>query len=316
MPRVLFFGNSEGAFSNRHFAALLASRCEVVGVVDVPPARRASTNRPAAGGGPRSFLAAARERGLPVFEPLHPNREDFISEAARLAPDLILAVGYLNRLGERLLALPRVMAANFHASLLPAYRGKHPVFWALRNGEKWCGMTVHVMDAGLDTGDIIFQVRVRTRRDDSVGSLYDRIMDRSEPLVARLVECAARGKVPRRPQTEAGASYFSSVGEEDFHLDWGVPAETLRRWISASPGQCWVPVAGGRLFAIGARLARAGGSPRAAGTLIRVEGGSCVVSTGRGALAIQRMRTTDGRELPAADALFALGLKPGATIHP
>jgi methionyl-tRNA formyltransferase len=300
----------------------MASRCEVVGVVDVPPARRSSTNRPAAGG-PRSFVESARERGLPVFEPLHPNREGFISEAARLAPDIVLAVGYLNRLGGRLLALPRVIAANFHASLLPAYRGKHPVFWALRNGEKWCGMTVHVMDAGLDTGDIIFQVRVRTRREDSVSSLYDRIMDRSEPLVARLVDSAACGRLPRRPQSETGASYFSSVSDEDFHLDWSAPAETLRRWICASPGQCWTVVAGSRLYAGDAHLApprgrRSGGGPGlpAAGTLIAVQRGSCTVSTGRGALVVRRMRTADGRELAAADALSALGVKAGDLIRP
>jgi methionyl-tRNA formyltransferase len=310
-PRVLFFGNSDGAFSNRHFAALLACPCQVVGVVDVPPARRASTS---SASGPRSFAAEARERGIPVFEPARPNAEGFPEEAAKLAPDLILAVGYLLRLGDALLALPRAAAANFHASLLPAYRGKHPVFWALRNGERWCGMSVHTMDAGLDTGEIIFQVRVRVRRGDSVTSLYERIMDRSVALVGRLVACVARGAVPRRPQAEAGASYFSAVSEADFRLDWSSPAETLRRWITISPGQCWSPAAGARVFFTGAETVRRRGTLPAPGTIAAAERGACLVACADGFLRLRQARAAGGAQKPAAQTLADLGLDPGSRI--
>jgi methionyl-tRNA formyltransferase len=315
--RVLFFGNSEGVFSNRHFAALLACRCRIVGVVDVPAARRTSTNRPSTAG-PRSFVAEARERGVPIFEPERPNASEFTGQAAGTAPDLLLAVGYLNRLGEKLLTLPRVGAANFHASLLPAYRGKHPVFWALRNGESRCGMTVHAMDPGLDTGDIIFQVKVRTRRDDSVASLYDRIMDRSVPLVRRLVECAARGELPRRPQTEGGASSYSSVSDADFRLDWAGPAERLRRWVCASPGQCWTTAAGARLYVMDAELARGPGRARlrgaAPGTVREAGGGAITAAAADGALLIRRIRSADGRDIGAARALGELGAGDGAVL--
>ena len=125
---------------------------------------------------------------------------------------------------------------------LADYRGKHPVFWALRNGEKTAGLTVHAMDPGLDTGDILYQVRVRTRRCDSVSSLYGRIMDRSEKLVPQLVAGARDGKLRRRRQPRAGASYYSSTSEEDFRLDWLLDSETLRRRVSTSPGKCFFEV--------------------------------------------------------------------------
>jgi methionyl-tRNA formyltransferase len=264
-------------------------------------------------------VSTARRRGIPCFEPARPNGEEFLACASALAPDLILAVGYLNRLGGALLALPRVIAANFHASLLPAYRGKHPVFWALRNGEPWCGMTVHAMDPGLDTGDIIFQVRVRTRRTDSVSTLYDRIMDRSVALVGRLVECVALGRVPRRPQPAEGASYFSSVSDADFRLSAAAPAEKLRRWIAASPGQCWMEIGGKRLFitraALAPRRAAAGGSP-APGTILSLARGGGVLVTAEGSLRLLGVRGADGRERPAAAALRELGLEAGSVIGP
>jgi len=131
--RVVFFGNSQSEFSNRLFTPLLNAPCELVGMVDAPPIKRQSTNPWKATGQP-SFVEAARAGGIPVFEPANPNTSDFIETLGSLAPDLFLAAGYMFLLKPALLSIPRIVAINFHASLLPAYRGKHPVFWALRNG--------------------------------------------------------------------------------------------------------------------------------------------------------------------------------------
>lgn len=309
MLRVVFFGNSEGSFSNRHFAALRDVSCEVAGVVDVPPSRRTSTNALTTDG--QSFVEYARERRIPAFEPDRPNSPEFAETMRGLRPDLFLAVGYLNRLGQDLLAAPRLLAANFHASPLPAYRGLHPVFRTLRAGERWAGLTVHVLDAGLDTGDILYQVRVRTRRDDSVGSLYDRIMDRSVGLVGRLIADAESGRLKRRSQTAEAGSYFSSVTDEDFRLDWRRPAEELRRWICTTPGRCFFEAAGGRVFAMDAETApRAGGHP---GELIRLGRSRCTISAGGAGLSLRRVQTEAGVQ-NAADWCRDRGLKAGARI--
>ena len=253
--RVVFFGNSQSVFSNRFFTPLLEAPCELVGVVDVPPAKRQSTNPWTATGFP-SFVDAARARGTPAFEPSNPNTPDFEETLATLAPDLFLAAGYMFLLKPALLSIPRIVAVNFHASLLPAYRGKHPVFWALRNGERQTGLTAHVMDPHFDTGDILYQVRVRTRKRDTVSTLYDRIIEKSVSLVPRLIADVAQGTLRRIPQPEAGASYFSSVSDEDFHLDWTRSAESLRRWIQTSPGECWRMVGGRRVYFMDAEVIR------------------------------------------------------------
>ena len=309
--RVVFFGNSQSVFSNRHFQALADVPCELAAVVDVPPSRRTSTN-PEVDAFP-SFVKTARQRNVPVLEPSSPNLTEFVAAMGRLAPDLLIAVGYSQVLGGQILAIPRLLPANFHASLLPAYRGKHPVFWALRNGERWAGLTVHVMDAGLDTGDIVYRVRVRTRAQDSVATLYDRIMDRSVNLVGLLVKDAEEGTLGPRPQPKDGASYYSSVDEDDFRLDWTRDAELLRRWIHTTPGRCFCDIRGSRLFFLDAQVV---GRPsdELPGTLIRLEESFCDVATGKDALRVRSVRTNSGEIGSLHGLCRELGLEVGDSM--
>jgi methionyl-tRNA formyltransferase len=304
--RVVFFGNSQSVFSNRHFQALVKTSCEPVGVVDVPSSKRTSTN-PAMTDLP-SFVEVAQQRKIMVFNPINPNLPEFIRTVNDLSPDLFIAIGYTNLLKEQILSVPRIFAVNFHASLLPAYRGKHPIFWALRNGERWTGLTVHVMDTKLDTGDILYQVRVRTRKNDSVATLYDRIMAQSIKLVDRLIEDSEKNKLRRTPQPETGASYYSSICEDDFRLDWYQPAEQLRRCIQTSPGECFCDISGCRIFFTGAEVVTntISASP---GTLIQVGRVNCIVATGKDALRIHK-----GSIKPMATLCRELGFRQGYSL--
>jgi methionyl-tRNA formyltransferase len=289
--RVIFWGNSASMFSARYFAALQESSGELVGVVDVPPSHRKTTN-PLPAGLPE-FPEAARQRGIAAFEPENPNKTEFSARLAALAPDLFLAVGYALILKPQVLAIPRLLAANFHASLLPEYRGKHPVFWALRNGEKYAGLTVHAMDRGIDTGDLIYQIRVRTRRDDSVTDLYERIMASSLPLVDRLIRDAADGSIPRQPQAEGAGAYYSGTSEQDFQFSWDWSAEKIRRYITATPGKCFIEIQGQRVTFLNAERERAAGGA-APGVLIRVGRSRAAVTANPGVISSSRVQVEQG----------------------
>ena len=306
--RVIFWGNSQSTFSGHHFQGLADVPCELAAVVDVPPSKQGSTN-PLPAGLP-DFVDVARGLDIPALAPVNPSEPSFIEQIRALAPDLFIAVGYALILKPALLSVPRLLSANFHASLLPHYRGKHPVFWTLRGGERWAGLTVHVMDPGIDTGNIIYQVKVRTRRDDTVASLYGRIMDRSVALVGRLVADADRGAVPHRWQAIGQGSYFSSTTEEDFCIDWTWPAEKIRRHIVMTPGKCFTSLAGRRLYFYRAEKAR-GQWEAAPGTLLSIGRVRCAVATGEGAVWLGLARLSDGPEQPAAAICRQLGLKPG-----
>jgi methionyl-tRNA formyltransferase len=307
--RVVFFGNSQSFFSNRFFFPLLDAPCNLVGVVNVPPAKRQSTNPWTATSLP-SFVDEARARGTPTFEPANPNAPDFIGKLVTFSPDLFLAAGYMFLLKPPLLSIPHIVAVNFHASLLPAYRGKHPVFWALRNGERLAGLTAHVMDPRFDTGDILYHVRVRTRKRDSVSSLYDRIIEKGVPLVSRLIADIVQGSLRRIPQPEAGASYFSSVSDEDFHINWTHTAESLRRWIQTSPGECWQMVGSQRVYFMDAEVIRYPGAV-IPGELIHLGRYSATLATGEDALAVRWVRPEGGDKRSLSRLCAELGLKVG-----
>lgn len=308
MLRIVFFGNSESLFSNRHYHALEQIACEVIGVVDAPPAQRSSTNTQPPG--LSSFVLSARQRGIPVFDPPNPQHPDFLARLGDLAPDMLLAVGYPKILKQPVLSFPRLFPVNFHASLLPAYRGKHPVFWCLRNDERWSGLTVHVMDSGIDTGDLLYQVRVPTRKNDTVHSLYDRIMVKSVKLVPRLVQDAENGILRRTPQPEAGKSYFTSIQEDDFRLCWSQAARQLRRWIIMTPGECFSMTAGVRIYFQDAEVVSALGqhSPGRILTLRRAGG---TIAVGGGALRLRQVRREGGPILSFPAMCDEIGLRVG-----
>lgn len=214
--KAVFFGDSENIFSNRHFHGLADAAVRVAAVVDAPKQNWRSTNT----SGPGSlepFTEWAAGRNITVIRGENPNGEKIVNDLGKLRPDMFIAAGYNRLLKEKLLAIPRLGAVNFHASLLPAYRGKHPLYWALRNGEPLVGLTVHRMDPGLDTGDILYQIKVPVKKGDTVADLYSRIMEKSVPLVGRLIDDAAAGNIEGTPQDEYPwtPSYYSSIPGED-----------------------------------------------------------------------------------------------------
>ena len=277
-------------------------------MVDVPPNCRETTNPLPPG--LTNIVETAQDQKIPVFSPEDPNNPNFVDELSALAPDLFIAAGYSLILKPPILAVPRILAANFHASLLPKYRGKHPVFWTLRNSEQWAGLTVHSMDPGIDTGDIIYQVRLRTRGNDTVTSLYSRIMDRSTKLVGKLVDDAKMSQIPHQPQSPGKASYFSSIFPEDFQLDWNWNAKKIRRHITMSPWDCFTTVDGQSMTLCQAATARykREGLP---GALLAVGRKRCLVAAGDGALWIGQARLEGGEEQSMAAACRKLGLRAG-----
>lgn len=311
--RLAFFGNSESVFSSHHFSALLRAPCDLVAVVNVPASRRAgATTNPLPEGMP-VFTGVARERGIPVFDPERTDDPAVIEQLRALEPDVFLAAGYALILKPQMIAVPRLLAVNIHASLLPAYRGKHPVFWTLRGGERWAGSTMHVMDPGIDTGDILYQVRVRTRRDDTVASLYERVIERSVTMIEQFVADAERGTLPRRPQLPDRASYFSSTTDEDFRLDWAWSAEKLRRHITMTPGKCWAEFGGQRVYFIDAgKTPLPGAAPP--GQILSIGRTRCLLATGDGAIWLSRLRLAGGTQTSMAALCREYGLEPGDSI--
>jgi methionyl-tRNA formyltransferase len=227
--RSLFFGTSSFAVPSLH---VTAEKTKLAGVVTQPD-RRAGRGHKLT---PTPVKAAALTLGLRVYEPA--SLKAFAAEMARQAFDVFALASYGRILPQSLLDLPKFGALNVHPSLLPKYRGATPIQSALRNGETQTGVSLMLMDAGMDTGDLVLQETVDIEPDDTYGSLHDRCALFGADLLARAYDLAAHGPLPRQPQT-GEPSVTRPIAKEDLEIDpaWAPQrAVDMVRAYSPSPG--------------------------------------------------------------------------------
>jgi len=236
MVKLIFFGARGVEFSSRHFARVCETPVEVIAVVDSPAGAVNSTNIQSKA---QSIDKISARLGVPLLRPDTLRNPDFIKELSDLKPDLFISAGYWGILPPLMLKIPKIAAVNFHASLLPRHCGKHPVFWTLWYGDEKTGVTLHHMDAGIDTGDIVYVKKVKVLPNDTVSTLYNRIMKASIPLVDRIIQDAMKGKVPKKPQPKKGYCYNSNITERDLQLDFNQPAWLLERRVKIVRYKCY-----------------------------------------------------------------------------
>jgi methionyl-tRNA formyltransferase len=131
-----------------------------------------------------------------------------VDSVAALRPDLIVVAGFSRILRDDVIRIPSRGCINVHPSLLPRYRGPNPIYWVLANGEKETGVTVHYVDEGIDTGDVIAQRPVRIIGGDDERSLFARCVDESARLLTDVLRRFEDGPVPGAPQDAQVATYF------------------------------------------------------------------------------------------------------------
>lgn len=181
----------------------------------------------------RSVAELAARHGIPVHTPEAINTPQWRSKISALHPDLILSFYYRHMIATDILDSARLGAFNMHGSLLPKYRGRAPVNWAIVNGERATGVTLHRMVARADAGDIVDQQAVTIGPTDSVRDLYPRIVAAARAVLARQLDNLLAGTAPHNAQDEAQASYFGGRRPEDGRIDWSWPAQRVFNLIRA-----------------------------------------------------------------------------------
>src|SRR5579883_573547 len=145
----------------------------------------------------RSVAHLAAERGIEAVTPADPAASDWIARVAALAPEYLLSFYYRLMLERRLLACARWAALNLHGSLLPKYRGRAPVNWAILNGELETGATLHYMTSRADAGDIVDQLAVPILEDDDAREVFNKVTVAAEIVLARSVPRLVDGTARR-----------------------------------------------------------------------------------------------------------------------
>lgn len=146
---------------------------------------------------------------LPKIPCRNPNSPEFVQRVREINPDLIAVAAFGRILKNELIETPGLGCINVHPSLLPRYRGPNPYYWALANRETKSGVTVHFIDEGIDTGDIILQSDFCLERGESEATLQAKAVKTAPALLNQAVLLLAHGNAPRIPQDESLASYFA-----------------------------------------------------------------------------------------------------------
>ena len=165
-----------------------------------------------------SVAHTAADSGLPCITPADANAPEVLAACQAVAPDFLFSCYYRQMLGAPLLALPRRGAFNLHGSLLPRYRGRAPVNWAILHGERETGATLHVMDIKPDFGAIVEQQAVPILQDDNARDVFDKVTLAAEMVMVQALPKLLAGTAQLTPQTHLPGHYFGGRKAEDGRL--------------------------------------------------------------------------------------------------
>lgn len=170
---------------------------------------------------------------IPVVMPERPNNVELAEHLAAVKPDFLFSFYYRFMLKPELLHIPRRGALNMHGSLLPKYRGRVPINWAIIHGERETGASLHYMEAKPDAGDLVDQQAVPILPDDTAIEVFNKVTVAAELVLDRSLPALIKGNAPRTKLDLKAGSYFGRRGPEDGRINWQQPAQAVHNLIRA-----------------------------------------------------------------------------------
>lgn len=223
--RIIFMGTPD--FAVPGLQALIENGFDVVAVITAP-------DRPSGRGLKLTASPVkqyAESQGIRILQPEKLKNKEFLEELESLRADLQVVVAF-RMLPEVVWAMPRYGTFNLHASLLPDYRGAAPINWAIINGETETGVTTFFIEKEIDTGKIIFQEKEPISEDDTVGTLYERLMNKGGQLIVKTVEAIQEGNYPQQEQVETDELKAApKIFKETCEINWNNTSREVRDFI-------------------------------------------------------------------------------------
>lgn len=205
--KVIFFGN------NSSILCCLVKNSDVQSVF-CQPLDKANTNL-------MEIKEIVDKYSISLHQPERQELYSYTDYIKNLNPDLIVVCGYKYIISGEIFNIPKFRSINIHPSYLPNYRGQHVVNWAIVNGETKTGVTIHFIDKGIDTGEIIIQKEIPILFEDSASTLHDRIYRVACELLESVLNNISSGKtLQATKQDDSKASYFRPRNPEDGLIDW------------------------------------------------------------------------------------------------
>ncbi|MGD8925758.1 MAG: bifunctional UDP-4-amino-4-deoxy-L-arabinose formyltransferase/UDP-glucuronic acid oxidase ArnA [Thioalkalispiraceae bacterium] len=263
-----------------------------------------------------SVAELAAEHNIPVYTPDNINHPLWVERISKMQPDVIFSFYYRDLIKKPILDIPKHGCINLHGSLLPKYRGRAPINWAIINGEKETGATLHYMAEQADAGDIIAQTSFAIEDDDTALNLYQKMVTGVSSMLDEQLPLISSGKVKRTPQNDADATYFGRRGPADGLIDWQMSNIEVRNLVRAVthpfPG-AFTYSRQAKVLIWKAKLSDADTKGKSPGTVISTD--PLIVTCGTGALEIVSAQKDNQVPMGGKQLAKLLNLLPGSRLE-
>ena len=310
--RVIFMGSPE--FAVLPLEHLILNHYQVVAVYTQP-------DKP--GGRGRSLVSTPVKRAavahqLPVIQPASLKDAEAVAQLADFHPDIIVVAAFGQILPQSVLDIPGHGCINLHPSLLPRFRGASPVASTILAGDDFTGVSVMLMDKGLDTGPVLARAQIPISAQDTTGSLTAKLSLIAAQLLLEVLPGWLKGELTPQPQDEAEATHSVPISKPEGKIDWHLPAIDIWRRVRAFhpwPG-CYATRQGKQLKIIEAVPLPGEGTPDI-GQVIAMAGTKAAfgVGTGSGILGVLTLQMEGKRAMPAVDFLKGQRQFIGTILH-
>ena len=307
--KVIFMGTPD--FSVGTLEALIEAGHDVVLAVTQP-------DKPKGRGKEMQFTPVkecALKYNIPVFQPIKVRQQECIEELRKYEADIMVVVAFGQILPKEILEMTPYGCINVHASLLPKYRGAAPIQWAIINGETESGVTTMQMNEGLDTGDMLLKTVIPFEKEETGGSLHDKLSVAGAKLCVETLEGLQAGRIVPEPQGETPTAYAKMLDKQLGNINWQQSAVEIERLIRGlSPWPSAYTNWNGKIMKIWSATALEGIKTSEEGTIVKVEKDAFYVQTGDGCLKVTELQIPGKKRMDAGAFLRGYEVKEGNVL--
>ena len=311
--KIIFMGTPD--FAARALQALIDGGHEIILAVTQPDKPKGRSGEPA----PSPVKLCALEHGIPVFQPEKIKAAAAVEELERYRADVCVVAAFGQILSQRILDMPRLGCLNIHASLLPKYRGASPIQHAIIDGKERTGVTIMQMDAGLDTGDMLYQREIPIEDTDNYETLHDKLSELGGRAIVEALPLLEQGKLEPKKQRDELSCYAPLIRKSMGEIDFSEDARSIDRkirgmtpWPSAYTSYHGKQLKIWRAVPLEKEEA-SGGVP---GEILGTDKDSVTVAAGKGALRILELQLEGKKRMMARDFLLGVKMQPGEILGP
>lgn len=265
---------------------------------------------------PTPVKEEAQKHGIAVYQPQKVKDPDFIKTLEQIGPDIIIVAAFGQIIPRQVLELPKFGCINIHASLLPKYRGAAPIQQAVIDGEKESGVTIMKMSAGLDTGDMIAKVVVPLDKEETGGSLFDKLAKAGAKLLIETLPSIFDGTAVYEKQPEESPTpYAGMITKQMGLMDFGKDAWALERLVRGmDPWPSAYTYLDGKVLKVWKSKVREEESSSMPGTVLFTDKKGIHVACAKGILVLTEIQLAGKKRMSADAFLRGYSIKKGTVL--